>query len=48
MKKKLICFLLTAGIGALIYIHRNAILACIRGEEMPAAPHWHFWCKNRK
>jgi len=24
------------------------ILALIKGEEMPEAPSWHFWCKNRK
>ena len=46
MKKKLICFLLTACFGALIYIHRRVILALITGDEMPEAPSWHFWCKK--
>ena len=45
MKKKLICFLLTACFGALIYVHRRVVIAAIKGEEMPKAPSWHFWCK---
>jgi hypothetical protein len=47
MKKKIICFLFTALFGACIYVHRRVILALIKGEEMPEAPSWHFWCKNR-
>ena len=45
MKKKLICFLLTACFGALAYIHRRVLIAAIKGEESPEAPSWHFWCK---
>ena len=45
MKKKLICLLLAAGVGALVCVHRRVILAAIKGEELPKAPSWHFWCK---
>ena len=45
MKKKLVCVLLTAGVGALVFIHRRVILATIKGEEAPEAPSWHFWHK---
>ena len=45
MKKKLICFALTACFGALIYIHRRVVIAAIKGEERPEAPSWHFWCR---
>jgi|GEM_PF-1799791 len=47
MMKKLGCFLLIAMFGACLCVHRRVILALIRGEEMPQAPAWHFWCKNR-
>ncbi len=45
MKKKLVCVLLIACLGAWVYIHRRVILAVIKGEEPPVAPSWHFWCK---
>ena len=32
----------------MLYVHRNAIKAAINGEELPEAPAWHFWIKNRK
>ena len=34
--------------GCMLYVHRNAIKSAIKGEELPAAPSWHFWVKNRK
>ena len=30
------------------YTHRRVIRALIRHEQMPQAPKWHVWCKNRK
>ncbi len=32
--------------GFMVGIHRNVIKACIKGEELPEAPSWHFWCKK--
>ena len=32
-------------LGCLVGIHRNVIKACLKGEPMPEAPSWHFWCK---
>ncbi len=43
--KKLICVLL---VGCCAYTHRRVIAACVKGEEMPPAPKWHVWCKNRR
>ncbi|MBQ9458830.1 MAG: hypothetical protein IJU66_02755 [Oscillospiraceae bacterium] len=48
MKKKIICFLFTALLGVCVFIHRSVIYALIKGEELPPAPSWHFWCSNRK
>jgi hypothetical protein len=31
--------------GCLIGVHKNVIKAIIKGEEMPEAPVWHFWCR---
>ncbi len=42
----LIC-LFSAICGAWVFVHRRVILALIKGEELPEAPSWHFWCKNR-
>ena len=47
MMKKVCRFLLLAMFCACVYTHRRVILALIHGEEMPQAPAWHFWCKNR-
>lgn len=43
----LLACLFGAAFGVLIFVHRRVILALIRGEELPEAPAWHFWCKNR-
>ena len=43
--KKLIRVLL---VGCCAYTHRRVIAACVKGEEMPPAPKWHVWCKNRR
>ncbi len=37
------CFLLC--LGCFLGVHRKVILAYIKGEELPKAPTWHFWCK---
>lgn len=34
--------------GRMLYVHRNVIKAAVTGAEMPQAPAWHFWVKNRK
>ncbi len=48
MKKGiLIACMVGAILGVCAFIHRRVILALIRGEELPKAPAWHFWCKNR-
>ena len=30
-------------VGCCLYVHRNAIAAAVKGEEMPKAPKWHCW-----
>ncbi|MBO4422976.1 MAG: hypothetical protein J5879_06025 [Clostridia bacterium] len=41
--------LLFFGVAAVFAImHRNAIAAVVKKEELPAAPYWHFWCKKTK
>ena len=45
-KKTLICCLIGAAVGCLVYVHRRVILAAIKGEELPEAPAWHFWCRK--
>ncbi|MBQ9412041.1 MAG: hypothetical protein IJU29_02960 [Oscillospiraceae bacterium] len=35
-----------AGCGCLLYLHRNAINAAIKGKPMPEPPKWHFWCRT--
>ena len=34
--------------GALLWIHRRVIAACIKGEPMPEPPAWHFWCRRKE
>ena len=50
MKKKTIFIIIILLLVAiLVYIHRRAIRALIKGEPMPKAPSWHIWVpeKNR-
>lgn len=47
-KKVLFWCLFGALFGCCVYVHRRVILALIKGEELPQAPAWHFWCKNRR
>ena len=45
-KKGLIWFLVGAAVGCFVGVHRRVIIAAIKGEELPEAPAWHFWCKK--
>ena len=50
MKKKTIfIIIILLLVTVLVYIHRRAIRALIKGEPMPKAPSWHIWVpgKNR-
>ena len=50
MKKKTVFMIIILLIlTALMYVHRRAIRALIKGEPMPKAPSWHVWIpeKNR-
>lgn len=48
-KKNIFVIIILLLITALVYIHRRAIRALIKGEPMPKAPSWHIWVpeKNR-
>ncbi len=48
MKKSIVCCLVAALLGVCVFVHRRVILALIEGEELPEAPSWHCWCKNRR
>ena len=47
LKKALIWCAIGAVVGCLVYVHRRVILAAIKGEELPEAPAWHFWCRKK-
>lgn len=40
--------LLLLGGGFMLGVHRKVLLAKARGEALPPAPRWHFWCKKPK
>ncbi|MBQ9045580.1 MAG: hypothetical protein IJ112_06520 [Oscillospiraceae bacterium] len=46
--KKVACGVCCALTACCLYTHRRVIKAVIKGEEMPPAPKWHFWVKNRR
>ena len=34
-------------ISGLLIIHRRGIIAALKGDPIPKAPKWHFWCRPR-
>ena len=34
--------------ACMLFVHRRVIRAVMKGEEIPQAPAWHCWVKNRK
>lgn len=43
---KVVCIVFVSFLfGCLIGVHKNVIKACIKGEDLPEAPVWHFWCR---
>ena len=52
MKKNIVVWIIIClcalCLGCLLFIHRNVIKALVNGEELPKAPKWHIWVKNRK
>ncbi|MBR0399918.1 MAG: hypothetical protein IJH95_03775 [Mogibacterium sp.] len=46
--KKFMVVASVAACACCAYTHRRVIKAVVNGEEIPPAPKWHFWCKNRR
>lgn len=44
IKRRIFTGLLLFSAGLLVGIHRRVIKACVKGEPLPEAPAWHFWC----
>lgn len=45
LKSRILKTLFIFSLGCCFGIHRRVVFAMIKGEPLPKAPAWHWWCK---
>ena len=45
LKSRILKTLFIFSLGCCFGVHRRVVFAMIKGEPLPKAPAWHWWCK---